>query len=570
MHKRLVIRTTLIGGMLVVVVLLLIARLYSLQIINGEKYRLTAERQYVSSASGIYDRGSIFTIGEGGGRVAAATVRTTHILAIDPSHVQDPDSVYTALNAILPLDKSSFDSHALKHDDPYEELSKELTEAQYNAIDALHMPGVLLIPQRERFYPGDSFAAQTIGFVAFDDNDQKVGRYGVERYYDDVLARDSSNLYVNFFAELFANLQEAATGDSRHEGDVVLTIDPELQVYLEEQLQETQTEWHSKMAAGIVMDPQTGAILAMAVSPAFNLNDFGQSDASHFTNPLVSSVYEMGSIIKVLTMAAGLDAGVVHQDSTYDDTGSLTLNSSTIHNYDGRARGVVPMQEVLSQSLNIGAAYIAGKVGHQGMRDYFLTHYRLGEETGIDLPAETVGIVNNLESTRDIEYATASFGQGVAFTPIETLRALATVSNGGYLVQPHVVREIDYANGLKKTFDYRDQREQVLRPESAETVTRMLTKIVDDVLTEGKVALPHYSLAAKTGTAQIASPSGGYYDDRYLHTFFGYGPSYNARFVILLMNLEPQGARYASETLTTPFINIAQFTLNHLNVPPDR
>jgi cell division protein FtsI (penicillin-binding protein 3)/stage V sporulation protein D (sporulation-specific penicillin-binding protein) len=228
------------------------------------------------------------------------------------------------------------------------------------------------------------------------------------------------------------------------------------------------------------------------------------------------------------------------------------------------------MQEVLSQSLNTGVAFITGKMGNKKLREYFLDKYKMGEETGIDLPGEVAGLVSNLDSPRDIEYMTASFGQGIALTPIATVRALATLANGGKLVQPHIVKKIRYKTGLSKTFDYTDEIEQVLKPESAEEVTRMLVKVVDEVLAGGKEKMEHYSIGVKTGTAQIAKPRGGYYEDRYLHSYFGYGPAYDAKFIVFLMTIEPKQAKYASQTLTEPFMDIMKYLLNYYDVPPDR
>ncbi len=568
MRKRLIVRVCILGTAIILIVLLLVLRLYFLQIVHGDAYKLEAEHQYVNTNAGTYDRGTIFMENKYGDKIASATIRSRFVLAIDPRNIKDPDYVYNKLSEILHIDKTDFDKKVAKKDDPYEILVKDLSEEKADEIRLLELNGVILTRKRERYYPGGDMGAHVIGFVGFDSNNEKVGRYGLERYYEDVLTRDSSKLYVNFFAELFTNVSELVE-DGGKEGDIVLTIDPEVQVFIEEQIQKVKEKWDSKMTAAIVMSPQTGEIYGMAVTPTFDLNNFRSIHGVRFDNPLVSGVYEMGSIIKVLTMAIGLDVGAIQKDTTYKDTGSLSLSGYTIRNYDYKARGIVPMQEILSQSLNTGVAFIANKVGHKKMREYFIDILRLGEETGIDLPAEGVGIVKNLDSRRELEFATASFGQGVAFTPIATIRALASVANGGYLVQPHIVKRIEYTSGFSKEFDYSDQKERVFKKETTEIVSQMLTKIVDEVLAGGVYKQENYSLSAKTGTAQIAE-AGGYRDDAYLHTFIGYGPSYNAEFIILLMNLEPQGARYASQTLTEPFINISKFLINYMGIAPDR
>ena len=227
------------------------------------------------------------------------------------------------------------------------------------------------------------------------------------------------------------------------------------------------------------------------------------------------------------------------------------------------------MQEILNQSLNTGVAFIERTMGHTKFRDYFKA-LELGTETGIDLPNETHGRIANLDSPREVEYATASFGQGIAMTPIETIRALATLGNGGMLVTPHVVKKIRYSDGTEQPMTYGADK-RVYSAQTSEEISRMLTIVVDKALRNGKVKNEHYSVAAKTGTAQISNPKGGgYYDDRYLHSFFGYFPSYDPKFIIFLYTVEPQGVQYASETLTDSFINMVQFLINYYTIPPDR
>ena len=255
-------------------------------------------------------------------------------------------------------------------------------------------------------------------------------------------------------------------------------------------------------------------------------------------------------------------------ETTYYDAGYLVLNNSRIENYDGEGRGTVNMQEVLNQSLNTGVSYVVKQMGNEKFSDYMYA-YGLGEPSGIDLPNDTHGLVSNLESPRDIEHATASYGQGIAMTPMSMVRALATLANGGKLITPHVVTKVDYDVGLSKKTEY-ENAPRVLKESTSEEISRMLTTVVDDALLGGTVKLDRHSVAAKTGTAQISSDEGGYYEDQFLHTFFGYFPSYDAKFLVFLFNRNPVGARYASQTLTTPFMDITEFLVNYYDIPPDR
>ena len=226
------------------------------------------------------------------------------------------------------------------------------------------------------------------------------------------------------------------------------------------------------------------------------------------------------------------------------------------------------MQEVLSQSLNVGASYVASQLGHTRFRDYY-TKLGLGTETGIDLPSEIPGDIRNLNQNRDVYFATASFGQGIATTPVETIRALGALANGGDVMTPHLATSIRLSSGITKSLAW-GQPQSVYSPKATREVTEMLVKVVDTKLGGGKVKIPEMSVAAKTGTAQIAGSDGNYYESLYFHSFFGYFPAYDPKFIILLYTREPKGVQYASETLTTPFIDLTHFLINYYDIPPDR
>jgi cell division protein FtsI/penicillin-binding protein 2 len=327
-------------------------------------------------------------------------------------------------------------------------------------------------------------------------------------------------------------------------------------------------QYGSRETGGIIMDPRTGEIVAMGTFPTFDPNNFQGADKEYFGNPLVEKRYEFGSIIKALTVTMGLDAGVITPQTTYNDTGCMTLNTRKFCNYDLKARGVVPIQEILSQSLNLGSTFVALRVGHDRQRKYF-DALGLDEETGIDLPSEIHGDIRNLESPRDIEHANASFGQGIATTPVETIRALAAIANDGQIVTPHLATAVRLESGVTRKLSWGEPK-RVFSPDAARAATDMLVTVVDTKLGGGTAKIPSMSVAAKTGTAQMAAPGGGYYENLYFHSFFGYFPASDPKFIILLYTREPSGVKYASETLTKPFIDLTHFLINYYELPPDR
>lgn len=569
MRARFVLRNHVVLGCIALFALVLLGRLYIVQVSQGERFSSLAERQYVTPHRNIYDRGTIFFTDRDEREIAAATVRSGYLLAITPEKIDDAQEVHDVLAKYIELDEESFVERASRDDDPYEEVAHRIAQEDADAIDSEDLTGVQLFREHWRYYPGGTLAAHALGFEAYGaDGQERSGRYGLERQYDEVLQRENKDVYVNFFAEIFSNLSDTLFAEGRgHTGDVVTTIDPSVQVFLEDTLKKVNEEYRSKKTGGIIIDPMTGAIYALALDPSFDVNTFSDADPELFKNSLVEDVFEMGSIIKPITVAIGLDDGVVTADTVYHDAGKITLDGYTIGNYDGRARGDVPMQEVLNQSLNTGVAYIADKVGHKTFREYMLA-FGLGEKTGIDLPNEIPGLVSNLDSPRAVEYATASFGQGIALTPIATVRALSVLANGGTLITPHVVKEITYDTGETKKIEH-SSGERVITEQTSEEISRMLTVVVDEALRGGTVSREHYSIAAKTGTAQIAT-RGGYFEDRFMHTFFGYFPSYEPRFLVFLYTIEPRGVRYASETLTLPFMDVVDYLINYYEVPPDR
>ena len=561
-------RIRFISVIVILVALVMVVRLYFVQVVDGDVFLAEAERQNINENTISYDRGDIYFESRAGEIIPAAISRSGFTVAINPKIIKDLENVYKQLNQFLVLDKEEFLVKASKKDDPYEEIAEHLNTETANKVKELNIYGVTLATDKWRFYPGGSLASNVIGFVGFD-GDELAGRYGLERYYEDTLKKDPSKVYNNFFAEFLSNVKGSLDEHLGEEGDIITTIEPSAQLFLESELKNVKEKWSSDEIGGIIINPNNGEILAMAWSPSFDLNNFSESNIKFFSNPMVEGVYEMGSIIKPITMAAGIDSDTVSANSTYYDTGFLYLDKKRISNYDNKGRGTVNKQEVLNQSLNTGAAYVALKMGNEKFSDY-MKSFGVGTETGIDLPNEGRGLIKNLDSKRDIEMVTASYGQGVAFTPIATVRALSVLANGGTLITPHLVKKIEYKNGLSKKFSFVSDK-RIIKKETSEEISRMLTKVVDTTLRGGNAKIPGYSVAAKTGTAQMTNEGeAGYVEGKYLHSFFGYFPSYEPEFLVFLFHTYPKGVRYASETLTDPFLNITKFLINYYQIPPDR
>lgn len=554
--------------------IILAGKLYLVQIVSGEEFAAKAEGQYIAGAH-YFDRGSIYFTTKDRQLVPAASIGTGFVLHINPRILRvssDLTSVFEQINAITPIGMEDFFNKAAT-DSAYREIAKRLSPETAEKIRLLKIPGVAVARERWRFYPGEKMAAHAVGLVGFK-GDELAGRYGLERFYESTLARDGDEAFVNFFAEIFANLKRAVSEGESLEGDIITTIEPSVQAFLETEIEKVTNKYSSEFSGGIIIDPKTGEIRALALTPTFDPNTPGLAPSSAvFSNKLVEDRYEMGSIIKALSFAVGLDSGFVTARSTYNDPGCMTLNTKTFCNYDGKSHGSnVTLQTALNKSLNTGAAFIAQKMGAKNFNERML---KFGFEnlTGIDQPNEGKSLVANLKSGRELEAAQASFGQGIAMTPIATVRALSALANGGTLITPHLVKSIKYKLGPTNTIAYppEEERERILSPETSEEISRMLTEVVDRSLREGTVRLEHYSVAAKTGTAQIARPDvAGYYDDRFLHSFFGYFPSYEPRFLIFLYTYYPKNVQFASETLTDSFMNLTKFVINYYNIQPDR
>lgn len=571
MKSKSVKRLWFIAGIIGLWAFLIIAYLYKVQIFNHEKYALKADRQYVSNDGDILERGSIFFSTKENEHVTASGIKEGYIIVLNPRLLKDIDDAYYKLSSIIDINREQFEKMAKRRDTMYIELAKRVDAEIGKKIQELKISGIRAQKERWRYYPGKELASHVLGYYGYGNDKVAEGQYGLEKFYEKVLGRKEENEYSSFIIELISNFKKTVIDGEEMTGDVITNIEPTVQQEIEKVLLKTKNQWSSDIIGGIIINPKNGEIYAMSALPSFDPNSYGSAkNVSVYSNPLVQSRYEMGSIIKPLTMACGLDSGIITEKSSYKDEGFLKLDGYTIRNSDNKAHGKVLMPEVLSKSLNLGSAYIALKMGEEKFANCF-NKLGIGELSGIDLPYEVKGDIKNLSRAKKIEIATASFGQGIAMTPIATVKALSTLANGGYLVTPHVMKELEYRIGTSHEYADDNSNKVVFSSETTDKVTDMLVLVVDNVLKNGKIKEERWSIAAKTGTAQIADPTrGGYYTDRYLHSFFGYFPAKNPQFLVFLYQIYPKGAQFASETLTDPFHELAKFLISYYEVPPDR
>jgi cell division protein FtsI/penicillin-binding protein 2 len=564
-------RIRIILSFIIVVAVFIFLRLYFVQIVDGDEYAQKADRQFASGSSGLFDRGSIYFTRKDGTHISAATLSNGFLVAINPQTLEDPEVAYEALSAAASstiMSKEAFLAAAQKKNQVYIEVIHRLPSEAGQSLAQKKISGVQVLKERWRYYPGGSLATQSIGIVSYGSGHELAGQTGLEAVYEGTLERSGDSLYKNFFAELFSNVGNLLVNakDAR-EGDIITTIEPEVQTRLQSDLRKVSERYGSSQTGGIIMDPATGEILALATYPAYDPNDLRSVDPARLNNPLVEHVHEFGSIMKPLTMAAALDAGVITPKSTYTDTGCITIDTAKICNWDGKARGVIPMKEIIVQSLNVGASWVAERLGQDRFRDYFVKLF--GPKTGIDLKAEGRSLLGNLNKPQQVNYDTASFGQGIAMTPMQMIRALGALANGGVMVQPHLVRTVRLKSGIERQPEW-NGTVPVFSPQVAREVTTMMVEVVDEKLDKGEAKIPTMSVAGKTGTAQLTNGRGGYHDDRFFHSFAGYFPAYSPRFIILLYTHDPKGVTFASETLVSTFLDLTHFLIEYYAVPPDR
>jgi len=473
-----------------------------------------------------------------------------------PNSITNTQYVASHLSPILGVSPGELVS-LLDPEKPYALLKKRVSQGAAEAITSLKLTGIYLEPRLRRKYPGGALAAHLLGFVNLDCE----GSYGLEGYYDSLL-RGTSSIPEG---EAYRGGERGGLALPQDGTHLVLTLDRNIQYLVERELAKAVADYRADSGTIIVMDPKTGAILAMASFPSYDPNRYYEAPMELYVNPAVSDQYEPGSVFKIITMAAGLDAGIITPDSTFYDSGTIEVGGAVIKNPDRRAHGLVTMTDILAYSLNVGVAYISTSLGEDRFYTY-LKRFGCGDHTGIDLDGEGVGTVKKpgSEDWYKSELGTNSFGQGVAVTPLQMITAVAAVANGGSLMKPYVVERIVNDRGVIVTRP--TVVRQAISTQTAEQLTDMLVEAVEKG-TELAV-VPGYRVAGKTGTAQI--PVGDHYDPELtIVSFVGYAPADDPRFIVLVKIDKPRVDPWGAEVAAPVFKTIAERLFVLLDVLPD-
>lgn len=490
-----------------------------------------------------------------------ATNVVAHQVYAFTSQVRDPYRTAALLAPILGKRQEDVQK-LLTQFSGYILLSRHVNDWTSRRIQSLGLPGIGLSPIVLRAYPQGPVASQVVGFR----NEVGAG-YGLEQSYDKFLSGKAG--FRSVIKDTAGNDIHLQSGPSQaaHAGaDLHLTLDSTIQSLVENELKKAVKMHNADGGSIIAMDPRTGYILGMANAPGYDPNHRLPQDSAHFINPAVEALYEPGSTFKIITMAAGLDAHVITPDTAFNDTGAFVVGPDTLHNWNLLGFGYETMTQVLQHSANVGAAWVAQRLGTNAFYKY-VKAFHLGQTTGVDLPDEQAGILPlpGQKNWTVVSQYTNAYGQGIAVTPLQMIRAVAAVANHGQLMKPQIVKQIVYDNHVMNRPPV--SVGQVISPESARTLTDMLVHSAIG----GEAALglvKGYNIAAKTGTSNVASPNGGYIKNDTIASIVGYAPAFNPRFIILVKIDHPRDTQWGSTAAAPILHNLFQDLFMYYHIPP--
>lgn len=541
-------RINLILILLILFSATIIGRLIYLQILNQELYKALAQGQQKISKIVQGERGEIFFRD---GQILATNVNEKYVF-ISPREIEEKEETAKSLSGALNLGED-FVLEKVKKDNLFEPIKYKITKEEEESLKKLNLTGVYLEEANFRNYPQDFLASQVVGFLG----GEGKGQYGIEGYYNDVL-QGEEKLQEEIKSPWGIGYLNKGVGKGY---DIFLTLDYNIQFMAEKLLRQAKDNLEIESGQIIVMDPNSGEIIALANFPEFNPNEYSKvEDINIFQNAAIQKIFEPGSVFKPITMAAALEEKKITPQTTYIDKGIVEIGGWPIYNYDNRVWGEKTMTEVLEKSINTGAVFAEKQLGHELFLKY-IEKFGIFEKTGIDLQ-ETRPENKEFKQGREINFATVSFGQGIEMTPIQLTRAYSAIANGGKLVTPYLVE-----NGF---VDVKLQQ-QVISSRTASQLTAMLVSVVENGFAKS-ARIPGYYIAGKTGTGQISWSALGIdkngYSDKTWQSFIGYAPAFDPKFLILvkLDNPKTKTAEYSAVPI---FHDLAKYIINLWQIPPD-
>ncbi len=545
-------------------------RLFNVQVLQHGDYEKLASASHQLYEELVPERGEIYVQDKysDDGLYVIATNKTLAEVHAEPIHISDPEDTAEKLAPLLNIPKDDLFERLNKPEDPDEILKRRVPEEVVEAIERLELPGIKFRQEDWRYYSEAETTAHITGYYGYSEDDRK-GQYGIEGYFEEDLRgeagflRGEKDAFGRFLTIGDSLIDEAIDGN-----DYILTVDKNVQFQACNSLEAAVTKYGAKGGTVIIMHPDTGAILALCNAPSYDPNRYNEvEEIEVFKNSAISDVYEPGSVMKTMTMAAGIDLGVISADSTYVDEGVVNIAGYPIRNSDGKAHGLQDMTFVLSESLNTGTIHIVQQTGNESFL-YYLKAFGFGSATNIELSGEQIGDLSGVEQLRDIYSATASYGQGLTVTPLQLTAAYAAIANDGTLMKPYIIDKEILPNGEVLATEP-EVVTQVIRPDTAKVVGAMLVNVIDSGHAK-KAALPGYFMAGKTGTAQLVNENGVYDASRHNDTFIGYGPITDPQFVMLTHLKEPANVPWSADSAAPLWGEIAQYLVNYYQIKPDR
>jgi len=551
---------------------IIIGKLFVLQVLEYKFYSALALNTHEIFEQLYPRRGSIYVQDSRSNKEYPVAINRPYFLVYAVPRDIPFDQITSTTNYLSKLfnyseeEKKILFKNLSKSDDPYEPVAKKVDEDKINKIKFDKPKGVHYTSQEYRYYPEKDLLAHVVGFNGFDKDGNPVGRYGIEGAWEKELAGRSGFISAKksalggIIASAGRILKKAEDGV-----DLVLTIDRALQYQSCQALKNGYETYKAKSAALVMLDINTGAVLSMCSLPSFNTNEYSKvGGVGVYNNLAIFADYEPGSVFKPITMSIGLDLGLLNPDTVFTDPGVRVINNFKVYNALKKKYGTVTMTNVLEESINTGMIWVEEKIGTKRFGEY-IEKFGFGKKTGIKLDTEVAGDISSLSKTAEIYGANASFGQGFTTTPLQLASAYIALANGGRLIKPYIIKEIRYPNGkVEKTETQILQT--VISPRAQKLITGMLISVVEKGHSY-MAKLENYYVAGKTGTAQIAGEGG--YTDASNHTFVGYFPANNPRFVLLVKYEAPQ-RDWAESTAAPTFKKIAEFAVKYYGIKEER